>query len=189
MATATLPKPMTLDEFLALPDDGVERWLINGELREKPVTKRNRFHSKIMAVVSKILGNWLDGQPMPHGEILCGEAGILLDRDPNCTAGVDVAYISPDLAASQTDDTTLIEGVPSLVVEILSPSDTQKEIDEKIDMYVAVGVPHVWIIDPHDRTVLVHRPDHLPRLFNVNDEIAAEPQLPGFRVMVSRIFG
>jgi len=188
MATATLSKPLTLAEFLALPEDGVERWLIHGELREKPMTKRNRFHSKIMAVVSKLLGNWLDEQPMPRGEILCGEAGVLLDRDPTCTAGVDVVYISPQLAASQTDDTTLIEGVPSLVVEILSPSDTQKEIDEKIDMYLSVGVPHVWIIDPHDQTVLVLRPDELPRLFNVKEEIAAEPHLPGFQVMVGRIF-
>ena len=35
MSTATAPKLMTAEEFLALPDDGVERWLIRGQLREK----------------------------------------------------------------------------------------------------------------------------------------------------------
>ena len=36
---------MTADEFLALPDDGVERWLIHGEVREFGMTIRNRWHS------------------------------------------------------------------------------------------------------------------------------------------------
>ncbi len=50
---------MTTEQLLALPDDGVERWLIRGQLREKPamvghsgekiVTIRNRWHSRIMA--------------------------------------------------------------------------------------------------------------------------------------------
>ena len=35
MSAAAVPKLMTVEEFLALPDDGVERWLIRGELREK----------------------------------------------------------------------------------------------------------------------------------------------------------
>jgi hypothetical protein len=64
MATATLTKPvkklMTTAELLAMPDDGVERWLINGELREKQpgdetTTKRNRFHSKAMSRISHFL--------------------------------------------------------------------------------------------------------------------------------------
>jgi Uma2 family endonuclease len=189
MPAATLPKLMTTAELLALPEnDGMERWLINGELREKPVTKRNRFHSKIMATVSQILKNWLDSQPPPRGDILCGEAGVILEHDPDTTAGIDVVYIPHELSAVQNDETTLIDGIPSLAVEILSPSDTQKEIDEKTDKYLAVGIPHIWIIDSHDRTVLVHRPGELPKLFTVRDELTAEPELPGFRTAVSRIF-
>ncbi len=192
MAAATLAKPIkklvTTAELLAMPDDGMERWLIAGELREKPMTKRNRFHSKIMAVVSQILGNWLDEQPEPRGEILCGEAGVIIERDPDTAVGVDVVYVSPKLADQQNDDTTMIDGVPTLVVEILSPNETEKEINEKTDKYLAAGVPLVWIIDPHDRTILVLRPDAPPRLFNVQDELTAEPHLSGFRVAVSRIF-
>src|SRR5688572_30356502 len=52
MSTATAPKLMTVEEFLALPEDGVERWLIRGQLREsrpeqegEGMTKRNRIHS------------------------------------------------------------------------------------------------------------------------------------------------
>ena len=73
MATTTLIKPLTTADLLAMPDDGMERWLIDGELREKPMTKRNRFHSSIMVRVAQLLANWLDQQPKPRGQVLCGE--------------------------------------------------------------------------------------------------------------------
>jgi hypothetical protein len=63
MMPVAAPALMTAEEFLALPDDGVERWLIRGQLREKrpqpgakPMTVRNRTHSSIMAQVTKFLG-------------------------------------------------------------------------------------------------------------------------------------
>ena len=38
---------MTTEELLAIPEDGTDRWLIAGELRERPMTRRNRFHSRV----------------------------------------------------------------------------------------------------------------------------------------------
>jgi hypothetical protein len=40
MSIAEIPRTMTAEEFLALPDDGVERWLIRGELRENRKSDR-----------------------------------------------------------------------------------------------------------------------------------------------------
>ena len=60
-------KTMTAEELMALPEDGIHRELIRGELREKPMTVRNRKHSRVEAKLAKILGNWLDGQPEPRG--------------------------------------------------------------------------------------------------------------------------
>jgi Uma2 family endonuclease len=185
---ATVSTPMTTAELLALPDDGMERWLIAGELREKPMTKRNRFHSRVMVRVSQVLANWLDQQPEPRGAVLCGEAGVRLRHNPDTTVGVDVVYVSAEVYVRQTDETTLIDGVPVLAVEILSPNDTVDEINEKIDGYLTAGVPLVWVIDPHRRTVTVYRPGAEPELVNVRQELAAEPHLPGFRVPVARLF-
>jgi Uma2 family endonuclease len=158
---------MTTEELLALPDNGIDRWLIRGELREIPMTVRNRWHSRIMTRVAHLLENWLERQPQPRGLVLCGEAGVTLRRNPDTTVGIDVVYISAEVAARQTDDTSLVEGVPILVVEILSPNDTQQHIDEKVDDYVQAGVRIVWVIDPHDRTVTVYRPGREPELANV----------------------
>jgi Uma2 family endonuclease len=195
MSVAATPALMTTEEFLALPDDGVERWLIRGQLREKkpqpgekPMTVRNRTHSRLTIRVGKFLDNWLDQQPEPRGEVLGGEAGVKLRRDPDTTVGVDVVYVSAEVMARQSDDTTLIDGVPVLAVEILSPSDTQEEIDEKIDDYLSAGVPLVWVIDPHHRTVEIFRPGAEPALVNVRQELSGEPHLPGFRVPVAQLF-
>jgi Uma2 family endonuclease len=179
---------MTTEQLLAMPDDGVERWLIRGELREKPMTYRNRWHSRTMIRAGRFLDVWLDQQPEPRGSILGGEAGVRLRRDPDSTVGVDVVYVSAEVAARNPDDTTIIDGVPILAVEILSPSDTQDEINDKIDEYIAAGVAVVWIIDTRRRTVTIHRPGQEPVLVNATQELTGEPHLPGFRVRVADLF-
>jgi Uma2 family endonuclease len=188
MAVATVPSLMTTEDLLALPENGFKRWLIRGHLRERPMTARNRFHSRIMTRTAKFLDNWLDLQPQPHGSVLCGEVGVRLARNPDTTVGVDVIYIAADVAAQDADGTTLIDGVPVLAVEILSPSDTQEQIEEKVDDYLLAGVQLVWVIDPHDRTVTIYRPNQAPELVNIHQELSGEPHLPGFRVPVAAIF-
>lgn len=188
MAVVEATTPMTMEQLLALPDDGVKRWLIRGQLREKPMTYRNRFHSRALVRVAKFLEVWLDQQPQPRGSVLGGEAGVRLRRDPDTVFGIDVVYISAEVMARQTDETTIIDGVPILAVEILSPNNTVEEIDEKIDQYLEAGVPLVWIVDTRDRTVTIYRPDEEPELVNVRQELSGEPHLPGFRVPVAELF-
>jgi Uma2 family endonuclease len=189
---ATAASLMTTEELLALPDDGTDRWLIAGELRERSkeraMTRRNRFHCRVTARVTKFLDNWLDGQPAPRGQVLAGEAGVILQHDPDSTVGIDVTYVSAEVMAKQTEDSTQVDGVPILAVEILSPYDTVEEVNEKIDAYLAARVPIVWIIDPYRRTVTAYKPDADPELFTVRNELVAEPHLPGFRVAVARLF-
>ncbi len=184
------PPLMTTEEPLAMPDDGVERWLIRGQLREKKkdMIKRNRCHSRVMSRISQLIGDWLDRQPEPRGEVFDGEAGCRLLHDPDTAFGIDVVYISPELAANPGPDSTMIDGVLTLAVEILSPNDTVEEVTEKVDSYLRAGVPLVWIVDPYHETVTVYRPAVAPEMFNVHQEICADPHLPGFRVPVAKIF-
>ncbi|MFO0893105.1 MAG: Uma2 family endonuclease [Isosphaeraceae bacterium] len=185
---ATITAPMTTADLLALPDDGTERWLIAGELRERPMTRRNKYHSRTTTRVAYLLEAWLVGQPEPRGWVLTGEAGLILRRDPDSTVGVDVAYVGPEVIGRQDETSSLIEGPPILAVEILSPGDTVEDVHEKVGEYLRCGVALVWILNPYDRTVKVHRPGAEPELFNARQDISAEPHLPGFRVAVARLF-
>src|ERR1700733_13875502 len=90
MSATVSRKLMTTEELLAMPDDGMERWLINGVLHEKypeviggkPMTVRNRGHSKTLIRIGTELDMWLHLQLKPSGEVLGGEAGVRLSRDP-----------------------------------------------------------------------------------------------------------
>lgn len=197
MSTAVADKKRvwTTEELLALPDDGVERWLIRGRLIEKhpngecsDMTRRNRFHSVTEGRVTTALGLWLQTQPLPRGEVVCGEVGFVLSHDPDTTVGIDVAVITAAMADANPDDTTLYDGHPVLAVEILSPYDTQDEVMDKVDDYLASGTPLVWVVEPRHRTVTVYRPDAEPALFNRTQTLTAEPHLPGFSCPVADLF-
>src|SRR6478735_1165105 len=103
MAVANPPRLMTTEELLAMPDDGVERWLIRGQLREaRPtpegngMTVRNRDHGAIL--VGAALANWWRSLPEPRGLLVGGEAGVRLRQTPESTVGIDVAYVGPEVA-------------------------------------------------------------------------------------------
>jgi Uma2 family endonuclease len=179
---------MTTEELLALPDDGIYRELIRGELREYPMTTRGTPHCLAMTNLSYLFADWLRKQPKPRGLVYTGEARVRIRRNPDTFVGIDLVDISADLAARTPHGARFVDGIPVLVVEILSPSDRHEEVAEKVREYLDVGVPLVWVVDPEFGTILVHRPGAEPELFNKRQEITAEPHLPGFRVPVVDVF-
>src|SRR5262249_34529498 len=148
----------------------------------------NRFHSRIMVRIAHLLEKWLETQAQPRGQILCGEAGCRLRRNPDSTVGIDVVYVAANIVQQQTEETTLIDGVPVLAVEILSPSDTVDALEGEVDNSLTARLALVWIVDPHDQTVITYRPNTEPQLVNIRQELSGEPHLPGFRVSVASIF-
>ena len=188
MSATPIVTLMNTEELLALPENGMERDLIRGELREKPMTRRNPQHSYSESKIAQFLWNWLDQQPEPRGEVLDGEVGFRLRRDPDTTVGIDAAYISAELSAATPKNARLIDGIPILAVEILSPSNTYAEVMEKVEDYVAVGVPLTWVVEPVFRTVTIYRPGHEPELLNSLQELTGDPHLPGFRAPVAALF-
>ncbi len=195
MSVATAARVYTTEDLLAMPDDGVRRWIMRGELREEPtefaelgMTVRNRLHSQVMVTVGSLLREWQRARPVPHGGAYCGEVGVILPTDPATTVGVDVVLTSPEMEAAQTDATTLLEGVPLLMVEIWSPSMTKATMDEKVAEYLSVGVPTTWVIDPHWQSVTVYHPSQVPTTHYQPDNIPADPNLPGLTVAVRDLF-
>jgi Uma2 family endonuclease len=188
MTTMQSERLMTTQDLLALPEDGMERELSRGKLREREMTRRGRRHTKAGTAIARLLANWLVSQPMPRGEVLTGEAGFQLQSEPDTTVGIDVAYISAELAQSSPEDAFIIEGVPTLAVEILSPSDQQQDVLDKVRDYLDAGVPVVWIVETVFKTVTVYGPGSEPRMFTVKDELTAEPHLPGLRIRVAQVF-
>ncbi|HWQ13386.1 MAG TPA: Uma2 family endonuclease [Roseiflexaceae bacterium] len=73
--------------------------------------------------------------------------------------------VQPDIVVVRTEDQGMnydrrINGVPALLVEVLSPSNPEKDTEIKRAAYARAGVPEYWIARPVERDALVcSRPD------------------------------
>ncbi|MEM6980336.1 MAG: Uma2 family endonuclease [Planctomycetota bacterium] len=180
---------MTTEQLLAIPEDGTDRELIRGELRERPMTKRNRHHARTEAKLARLLGNTLDENPTLGGDIYSGEVGVVLARDPDTTVGIDVAYFDQATVDRQSNSlTTMMEGVPRLAIEIMSPSDRIEDLQDKIEAYLDLKVEMVWLVDPRFRTIQVYRSDDLPIAYNVSQTIDLSPVMADQTLAVADVF-
>ena len=188
-APADLESPrvrMTVDEFLAIPEDGTRRMLLDGEVWEVGVTTRSQMHSQLEIQIGYLLKVWLKQQPLPRGRIHGGDAGFRLEVGASAV-GADVAYVSPELIARSPDRYSVYNGPPVLAVEIASPSDRRKAVIAKIAKYLEAGVV-VWEVEPEYQLIRVHRAGQLVETYNITQELVGDPYLPSFRVAVAEFF-
>jgi Uma2 family endonuclease len=185
-ATATAP---TGEELIALlEDEKFERWVIGGELREKPMTRRSPSHAGAITALASLLRQWSKTQPTPRPRVFSADIYFRLQADPETDVGVDIAVATPAQAATVTPNLRFIDGPPILAVEVLSANDVHEDVHEKLEAYLDAGTPVVWIVDPFDSTVTVYRRGQEPVMFNRTQELPGEPDLPGFRCPVAEIF-
>jgi len=70
---------------------------------------------------------------------------------------------------------------PNFVIELRSPSDRLRDIQEKMDEYMANGVQLAWLLDPFDNCATIYRPGQAPERIEKPSILSGDPVLPGFR--------
>jgi hypothetical protein len=70
---------LTVEEWHAMPDDGTDRELIRGKLKEQPKTHRNRFHARTVTRVAYALERWLEQTLKPRGKFIRAGAAASCD--------------------------------------------------------------------------------------------------------------
>ena len=78
---------------------------------------------------------------------------------------------------------------PDLAVEVLSPGDAERAVDEKVRAWLEAGCRAVWVVDPKERTVVVRRPRTDAVRLTEKDELTGGDAAPGFRCRVAEVFG
>ncbi len=181
-------KLMTADELLALPDyvDGSDRRyeLIRGELRTMSPTKP--LHGVICGRLTVKVGSFVEEHEL--GEVFGAETGFLVQTDPDSIIAADVAFVSKERLATAETLEKFFPFAPDLAVEVLSPSNTGNEIDDKIAFYFAAGARLVWIVNPKRRTVAVYSSEVEVRIFGEAETLEGGDVLPGFSYELSRLF-
>ena len=182
--TTTQPKLLTADDLLRLHGEGVRGELIRGVLCK--TMPAGRIHGKVAAIVISILMSFV--RPRRLGQVIGTDAGILLQRDPYTVREPDVAFISTEKLPLDSDVPGYYDGVPDLVVEIVSPSDRPEHVYDKACMWILFGVRLVWVLDPDKRTVDVRKPGPSVTRLTENDTLDGADVLPGFSCTVSELF-
>lgn len=189
MATATeqpATKLLTIEEYLALPDDGRRTELVKGRVVEVPPPSLR--HGRICFRFASMLDRAAIGNRL--GEVMTNDSRIATRRNPDSLRGGDVVYYGtaklPPLESEEWD--RLFALPPDLVAEVRSPSDTWREMLAKATEYIEAGVVVVILLDPVKRTAWVIREHEEPVRLGPEDELTVPDLLPEFRVRVGAIF-
>lgn len=142
-------------------------------------------HGRIAVQIAALLHAFVRGHDL--GEVVGAETGFVLSDEPPTVRAPDVAFVAHGRLAS--DPVGFAPLAPDLAVEIVSPSNTLSEIQDKVIDYLEAGSRLVWVVDPCTRTVTTYRSREEIRLLTEDEEIAGEPVLPGFGLRVSELLG
>lgn len=183
MNTARAHQPLITGEELAGMADLGRCELVHGEI--VPMSPTGWKHGRYVAKLTTHLEAFV--QPRQLGEVLTGEVGIYTQRRPDNVRAADVTFISTErLGRLQSD--SYLDVAPELVVEVISPGNTWREIRDKIDEYFGIGVDRVWIVEPERRQVLVYRGPTELDLLRETDTLPGEGVLHGFALPLAELF-
>ena len=143
------PRPkikFTYQDYRNAPED--KRYeLLDGELVVPP--SPNMFHQRISIKMSSRLEYFVADEGI--GSVFEAPCDVVLsDTD---VVQPDILFISNERAHVITEDN--VQGAPDLVIEILSPSTTERDRTFKRALYARHGVKELWLVDPAARTVEV----------------------------------
>jgi Uma2 family endonuclease len=131
---------LTHRDYAALPDDGRRYELHEGELSVMP-TPGTR-HQRVIGSLHVLLRAHVEAHRL--GEVFLSPVDGILSG--TTVVEPDLVYLDPTRAHLVSD--RAIEGPPTLVVEVLSPSSTTIDRSRKRELYARHGIPSYWIVDP-----------------------------------------
>lgn len=180
-----------LDRILVNPPMGTatEEDLLNCELNCELVDgtlviKAMGFHeSALAAFLIQWINNYLDRNPIGLCAAGDGPCALL----PGLTRLPDVSFIIRERLA-QAKDLTFAPGAPDLCVEVLSKSNTRREINRKIKEYFQHGARLVWVFDIRKQVAEIYLGPSDLKLLQSADVIDGRDVLPGFQFVLADLF-
>ena len=177
---ATTSGLMTVEQFWELPDDPAFRFeLHHGEeiKTSRPGIRHYRLQRRLRQLLERIFGD--------RG-IVDIEMPIRALPEHDLRAA-DVGFVSPQ-RWEQAEQHGAVAGAPEIVIEILSPSNTAKEMNERCAICLENGSHEFWTVDQDRREIRVSTPDGLTRTYKSGDSIL--PTLADGQVLsLDEVFG
>ena len=147
---ASLPRTNTVsyEEWLTLPEvsEGIEE-VVNGEIRIMPPAEWT--HTQVVERLNDAIRALRDPQRVL---VITANFGLIIRERPLTSRVPDLAVFEKSTIIEKDG---YVHSAPQLAVEVLSPANSRKEREEKLQDYAELGVPEVWVVAPEGRTVEV----------------------------------
>ncbi|MCO5221811.1 MAG: Uma2 family endonuclease [Thermomicrobiales bacterium] len=147
------------------------------------MSPQGRAHGRAISNLAYFLMNEVRADR--SGEILSGDVGFILARNPDTVLAPDIAFVRTERLAGAGDG--YLELAPDLAIEVVSPSNSATEIARKTAIYLASGSSEVWVARPREREVAVHRGHSKIEVLR-GDEILQSPLFPKLSLRIDEIF-
>jgi Uma2 family endonuclease len=184
-------KLLTYEDYLLMPETTQPCEIIQGELRTTPAPLPD--HQWIVANILYLLHQFVSTRTL--GIVLAAPCDVIISRSPLQTRQPDVLFLSAERTGitgrSELRKKKPTEIIPDLIVEVLSPKDSRREIDEKLKDYQKIGVREGWLVSPEAETIEVLRISSgditTAGLYSLNDKLTSNA-LGGFDLRVTEVF-
>jgi Uma2 family endonuclease len=162
--------------------DGIEE-VVDGEIIYTPPAKlaHARISQRLTAALTRLL-------PEADYEVFTGSHGIVIAERPLTCRNPDITVCE---RKSLVEKDGYLRSAPQLVVEVISPSETRRMTERKLQDYESIATPEVWIITPPQRSVEVFQlqEERLDRVAILLKDGALKPRaFPHVEIDIAKIW-
>jgi Uma2 family endonuclease len=185
MALHDLPRKLTYDDYVLIPEDGQRHEILDGEhyVSPAPLTR----HQNVSSNLHTELGPFIKRHRL--GKLLAAPTDVVLS--PYDVAQPDLLFISNERLGIVTEAN--VQGTPDLVIEILSKKTRRRDEGPKREIYERYGVRECWMLDSDSNSVRVYRRIGnrlrlIAELSAATGDVLTTPLLPGLEIRMAEIF-
>jgi Uma2 family endonuclease len=140
MTTTQTGTKLTYEEYLVTPETMIRCEVVDGEVI---VAGPNLYHQIVSGNINDPLRAFVRGNQL--GRVVFAPFDVVVQRDPLRVRQPDLLFVSNERVDILGER---IEGGPDLVVEIIWPSNTRAEIDNRLADYASINVRECWLVYP-----------------------------------------
>ncbi len=175
---------ITARQLLAMPDDGNRYEIIAGKLHM--MSPAGNRHGRIVMRLGSMLDQHVRANDL--GTVYAAETGFLISRHPDTVRAPDVAFVGKERVDAMGDLEGYLPLAPDLIVEVISPSDSSQQVEEKARMWLNAGTAIVLTVDPASRTVRVRRAKKTIEVLSETDRLETADVVPGWTPNIADFF-
>lgn len=180
----TPSKPITLEEFLKLPETKPASEFVDGKILQKPMPQgqHSRVQQKLTTAINLVTEDLQVALAFPELRCTFGGRSIV----------PDIAVFTWERIPTNTDGTIAnqFNAHPDWTIEILSPDQSVTRVTGNILHCLNHGSQLGWLIDPKEKLVLVYGPNQQPSFFEEGSDRLPTPEFAAkLHLTLEQLFG